>query len=110
MMRFCATIHPVWARVMGRHPNARALAFADDGFVRSSLIECLHILAELKHAFKEDLDLDICLPKCKIYIKGAPLEDAQEEVRSLMEADPALHCLKDIKSNQLRPAVRRLRS
>ena len=96
MMRFCATIHPVWARVMARHPNARALAFADDGFVRSSLLECLHILAELKSAFKEDLDLDICLPKCKIYIKGARLQDAQEEVRRFLEADPALHCLKEI--------------
>ena len=62
---------------MARHPNARALAFADDGFVRSSLLECLHILAELKHAFKEDLDLDICLPKCKIYIKGLRLKDAR---------------------------------
>ena len=66
MMGFCATIHPVWARVMARHLRACALALADDGFVRSSLVECLHILAELKIAFKEDLELDICLPKCKI--------------------------------------------
>ena len=96
MLRFCATIHPVWARVMDRHPRARALAFADDGFVRTDLFECLHILAELKRAFKEDLDLDICLPKCKIYIKGLGIEDAREEVRRLMDADPAIHGLKDI--------------
>ena len=30
MMRFCATIHPIWARVMARYDRARALAFADD--------------------------------------------------------------------------------
>jgi len=54
MMRFSATIHPVWARVMARHPRARALAFADDGFVRLSVVECLHILAEFKSAFKDD--------------------------------------------------------
>ena len=51
---------------MKRHSRARGLAFADDGFVRSSIVDCLHILAELKIAFKEDLELDICLPKCKI--------------------------------------------
>ena len=49
----------MWARVMERHLRARGLAFADDGFVRSSLVDCLHILAELKRAFKEDLNLDM---------------------------------------------------
>ena len=39
---------------MGRFAEARGLAFADDGFVRASLFDCLHILAELKLAFKED--------------------------------------------------------
>ena len=96
MMRFCATIHPIWARVMARYDRARALAFADDGFVRSSLLDCLHILAELKIAFKEDAGLDICLPKCKIYIKSLTLAEAREEVQGLMEADEALHSLKDI--------------
>ena len=81
---------------MDRHLHARGLGFADDGFVRSSLVNCLHILAELKCAFKEDLNLDICLPKCKIYIKGLQLEDARDEVRKLLEANPALHGLKDI--------------
>ena len=48
--------------VMERYQRARALAFADDGFVRASLLDCLHILAEHKTAFKEDTGLDICLP------------------------------------------------
>lgn len=64
--------------------------------MRSSLLDCLHILAELKIAFKEDAGLDICLPKCKIYIKSLTLGAAREEVQSLMEADEALHSLKDI--------------
>jgi len=66
MMRFCATIHPVWAQVMARHQRMRALAFADDDFVRASVVECLHILAELQTAFKDDAKLDICLPTCKL--------------------------------------------
>jgi hypothetical protein len=101
MMRFCATIHPVWARVMARHHRARALAFADDGFVRASVVECLQILAELQTAFKDDAKLDICLPKCKLYIKGLTLEEAQEEVLKAVEADPALHSLKDILHNDV---------
>ena len=96
MMRLCATVHPVWARVMERYERARALAFADDGFVRSSLVDCLHILAVLKTAFKEDGGLYICLPKCKIYTKGLTLAKAREKVQRLMEADEALRSLKDI--------------
>ena len=96
MLRFCATIHPVWARVMKRHPRARGLAFADDGFVRSSIVDCLHIWAELKGGFKDDLNLDTCLPKCRLYIKGLTLEEAREEVRKLLEANPELQGLKDI--------------
>ena len=81
---------------MTRYERARALAFSDDGFVRAALIDCLHILEELKRAFKEDADLDVCLPKCKIYIKGLNLPDAREEVQKIMEEDPALFDLKDI--------------
>jgi hypothetical protein len=40
--------------------------------------------------------LDICLPKCKLYIKGLTLAEAQEEVQKAVEADPALYSLKDI--------------
>ena len=90
MMRFCATIHPVWAWVMARHQRARALAFADDGFVRASVVECLHILAELQTAFKDDAKLDICLPKCKLYIKGLTFSTlAEAGVHKAAEADPA---------------------
>ena len=85
MLRFCATIHPVWTRVMDRHLRARGLAIADDAFVLSSLVDCLQILAELKGAFKEDLNLDICLPKCKLYIKGMSLEGARALVRSIIK-------------------------
>jgi hypothetical protein len=33
MIRFCATMHPIWGRVMARHKQARAVAFADDGYI-----------------------------------------------------------------------------
>ena len=54
--------------------------------MRAPLVECLHILAELKAAFKDDNKLDICLPKYKLYIKGLSLDDAREKVRKIVEA------------------------
>ena len=39
---------------MERYQHARALAFADDGYIHSELKDCLLILAELKHGFIED--------------------------------------------------------
>ena len=61
---------------MERYQHARALAFADDGYIHSELKDCLLILAELKHAFKEDCGLDLQLGKCKIFLKGMPIEDS----------------------------------
>ena len=93
MIRFCATIHPVWGRVMARYEHARALAFADDGYIHSELKDCLLILAELKHAFKEDCGLDLQLGKCKIFLKGMPIEEARSLVRDTIDADHRLHTL-----------------
>ena len=36
MIRSCATIHPTWGRAMARHRQARAIAFADDGYIDSA--------------------------------------------------------------------------
>ena len=44
-----------------------------------------------------DLNLNICLPKCKFYIKGLQLEEAREAVCKLLEANQALQGLKDVK-------------
>ena len=61
---------------MGQYPSARAAAYADDGFVRDTLLTVLRILAALKHAFKEDLGMELTLPKCKVLIPGLSQEDA----------------------------------
>ena len=96
MIRFCATIHPVWERVRSRYHHARALAFADDGYIHSKLRDCLLILAELKHAVKEDCGLDRTLGKCKIFRKGMPIEEAGSIVRDTIDADQRQHTLHDM--------------
>ena len=63
MYRFSHTIHPLWGRVMARFPDARAVAYADDGFVKDRLLSVLRILAELKFAFKQDLGMELTLHK-----------------------------------------------
>jgi ABC-type Fe2+-enterobactin transport system substrate-binding protein len=56
----------------------------------------LLILAELKHAFKEDCGLDLKLDKCKIFRKGMPIEEARSIVRDTIDADQCQHTLHDM--------------
>jgi hypothetical protein len=97
MLSFCLTIHPIWGRVMSRHPNARAVAFADDGFVHDTLQSDLHIWAELCYVFKEDARLVMQITKCKLFVQGAAsLLDARTMVRECIDSDPALSSLLEI--------------
>ena len=96
MIRFCATIHPTWGRIMQRHRQARAVAFADDGYIDADLKEFLLLLAELKQAFKEECGLELQLSKCKLYIKGMSLADARQLVRDTIEQEPRLSAISDM--------------
>ena len=87
MIRFCATIHPTWGRIMQCHRQACAVAFTEDGYIDGELKECLLILSELKQAFKEDCGLELQLSKCKLYIKGMSLTDARQLVRDTIEQE-----------------------
>ena len=94
MLRFCLTIHPIWGRVMARSPQARAVAFADDGFVYDSLTSTLHIWVQLSHAFKNDADLAMQLEKCKLYVQGnLTREEARAKVLQIIDGDDALSSL-----------------
>jgi hypothetical protein len=79
---------------MSRHPNARAVAFADDGFVYDTLLSTLLIWAELCHVFKEDAGLMMQITKWKLFVQGTVsfLED-RTMVRECIDIDPALHGL-----------------
>ena len=96
MISFCLATHPVWERVMTRHPTARAVAYADDGFIHDDLLNALLACADLKAAMKEDLDLDFQLHKCKVYIKGCSIEDARNKVKECIDNLAELHCLRDL--------------
>ena len=100
MLGFSHVTHPLWGGVMGQYPSARAAAFADDGFVRDRLLTVLRILAALKHAFKEDLGMELTLPKCKVLIPGLSQEDANDAIRSVISSHAELSSLHDMVSDE----------
>ncbi len=55
MLIFNLTIHHLWGRVLAKYPLARALAYADDGYIKARMSVALQVLAELKHVLKVDL-------------------------------------------------------
>jgi len=62
-VRFAVTIHPSIGRVFQRHPACKGDAICDDIFVVAPLREALALVAELKLILKQDLDLDLDVPK-----------------------------------------------
>jgi hypothetical protein len=81
MLRFCATTHPIWARVMNRSSTTQGVAFADETFLMDSLPQVLHIAADSLKSFRADADLDLQPAKFKIHIKGV----SHEQARALIE-------------------------
>jgi hypothetical protein len=58
------TIYFLWRRVLAKFQEARAIASADDGYIKANLCVALQVLAELKRVLREDaaLELNVCCP------------------------------------------------
>ena len=76
-VRFAVTIHPSTGRVFQRHPACKGAAICDDIFVVAPLQEALALVAEIKLILKQDLDLDLDVPKFNCYVPGNCLDDDQ---------------------------------
>ena len=76
-VRFAVTIHPSIGRVFQRHPACKGAAICDYIFVVAPLQEALALVAELKLILKQDLDLDLDVPKFSCYVPGNHLDDDQ---------------------------------
>ena len=66
MLIFNLTIHHLWGRVLARFQEARAIAYADDGYIKAKLSMALQVLAELKAVFKADAGLELNVSKTSI--------------------------------------------
>jgi hypothetical protein len=63
MLIFNLTVHHIWGRVLAKFQGARAVAYADDGYIKGKLSEALRVLAELKRVLKEDAGLELNISK-----------------------------------------------
>jgi hypothetical protein len=66
MLIFNLTIHHLWGRVLAKFPEARAIAYADDGYIKAKLSISLQVLAEFKDVFKADAGLELNVVKTSI--------------------------------------------
>ncbi len=70
MLIFNLTIHHLWDRVLAKFPEARAIAYTDDGYIKAKLSIVLQVLVELKAVFKSDAGLELNVSKTSILTKG----------------------------------------
>jgi hypothetical protein len=71
-------------------PEARAIACADDGYIKAKLSVALQVLAELKHVLKQDAGLELNVSKTSILPKGVTNQAAFDVAKNMMQANPML--------------------
>ncbi len=62
--------------MLARFPEARVIAYADDGYIKSNLTVTLQVLVELKRVLKEDVVLELNVNKTTVLPKGVSQEAA----------------------------------
>ena len=84
------TIHHLWGRVHSKFPGARAVAYADDGYIKTKLSVALQVLAELKRVLKEDAGLELNVAKTSVLPKGITKQEAFDAALKIVGASPTL--------------------
>ena len=95
MLIFNLTIHHLWGRVLAKFPEARAIAYADDGYIKAKLSIALQVLAELKAVFKADAGLELNVAKTSILPKGVTAQAAFDMAQTIMQATASLAHLRN---------------
>jgi hypothetical protein len=88
---FNLTIHHLWGRVLAKFQEARAIAYADDGYITAKLSVALQVLAELEAVFKENAGLELNVAKTAILpANGVTQQAAFDVAHSIIAASPTL--------------------
>ena len=69
MLVFNLNIHHLWGRVLEKFPEARAVAYTDDGYIKGKLSVALQVLTQLKYVLKADTGLELNITKTSILPK-----------------------------------------
>jgi hypothetical protein len=80
MARFCLTVHPIWGRILARHPASLGTAYAHDTYVT---VDIEPALADTIRSFKQDATSTLkcaCL-SAKSIIPGMQEERAHQLIR-----------------------------
>jgi hypothetical protein len=80
----------LWGRVLANFQEARAIAYADDGYIKAKLSIALQVLTERKDVFKADAGLQFNVSKTSILPKGVTVQAAFDMARTIMQATPTL--------------------
>ena len=87
---FCISIHHLWGRVLAKFPEARAVAYADDGYIKAKLSVALQVLAELKRILTEDAGLELNVAKTSVLPKGISQQEAFDAAHKIVGTRPTL--------------------
>ena len=90
MLIFNLSIHHLWGLVLAKFPEARAIAYADDGYIKAKLSVALQVLAELKSVLKEDAGLELNVLKTSVLPKGISQQAAFDAAHNIINASPTL--------------------
>jgi hypothetical protein len=95
MLIFNLTIHHLRGRVSAKFQEARAVAYADDGYIKAKLSVALQV--EFKAVFKADAGLELNVSKTSILPKGTTAQAAFDMAQIIMQATPSLaHLTNDL--------------
>ena len=90
MLIFNLNIHHLWRRVLAKFQEARAVAYADDGYIKAKLSVALQVLAELKRVLFQDAGLELNVSKTSVLPKGTTQQAVFDVAHSIIGASPAL--------------------
>jgi len=88
-----------FGRVFARHAARIGASICDDVFIVAPIAEGLALAAELKQVLKQDLDIDLDVPKFNCFFQGDRMirinddDHARALFQNALQANPQLACL-----------------
>jgi hypothetical protein len=90
MLIFNLTVHHIWGHVLAKFQGARAVAYADDGYIKGKLSVVLQVLNELKRVLKEDAGLELNISKTVVLSKAITQQVLFDVAHAFIDNSPQL--------------------
>ena len=90
MLIFNLTVQHIWGRVLAKFQGARAVAYADDDYIKGKLSAVLQVLPELKRVLKEDAGLELNISKTAILSKAITQQAIFDVAHAFINTTPQL--------------------